>query len=284
METEWLRTFIVAAQTENFREAAEKRFITQSTVTKHIQHLERALHTALFDRQGKQVLLNRSGAYFYQQAQTMLTTLDEGLQNMESFVQGYTAKLTIGVAPQIANSTLPAIMKEFQRRQPTIQVVIELLKSNEIGEAVYTGAVDIGLSKLTSTRELQAVTLAQEPLHLIAPIAKKERDALTLLQQETLLTHEYAPYWQEVQQVLQQFSSYQTMHINQTEVIKNFVKHGLGIAFLPKSVVEADYQQHLLQRYAVKEFAHIQSNTYMLTKYTSADFEAFLEVCEAVYV
>ena len=54
METEWLRTFIVAAQTENFRETAEKRFITQSTVTKHIQHLERALQTPyLIDRANK---------------------------------------------------------------------------------------------------------------------------------------------------------------------------------------------------------------------------------------
>lgn len=46
-----------------------------------------------------------------------------------------------------------------------------------------------------------------------------------------ILTHEYAPYWQDIQQVLQQFKRYKSMHINQTEVIKNFVKHGLGIAF-----------------------------------------------------
>lgn len=32
METEWLRTFLIAAKTENFGETAEKRFLTQSTV------------------------------------------------------------------------------------------------------------------------------------------------------------------------------------------------------------------------------------------------------------
>ncbi len=283
METEWLRTFIVAAQTENFRETAEKRFITQSTVTKHIQHLERALQTPLFDRQSKQVTLNQQGAYFRLQAQKILSAIDEGLQQMDSFVKGYTAKLTIGVAPQIANSTLPAIITAFQHRKPSTQVVIELLKSNEIGEAVFTGVIDMGLSKLTSTRELHTVILAQEPLHLIAPIAKKEYDAFTLLQQETLLTHEYAPYWQEVQQVLQQFTSHQTMHINQTEVIKHFVKHGLGIALLPKSVIEADCQQNLLHSYSVKEFSHIVSDTYLLTKYVSADYDDFLVACNSVY-
>ena len=52
METEWLRTFIVAAKTENFRETAEQRFITQSTVSKHMQHLEKELQTTLFERHG----------------------------------------------------------------------------------------------------------------------------------------------------------------------------------------------------------------------------------------
>ena len=283
MDTEWLRTFVVAAQTENFRETAEKRFITQSTVTKHIQHLEKELQSVLFDRQGKQVTLNREGAYFWEQAQTILSTLDEGIQNMESFLKGYTSKLTIGVAPQIANSTLPAIMAQFQQRKPSIQIAIELLKSNEIGEALFTGGIDIGLSKLTSSRDLHTVMLAQEPLQLIVPISKKETDVLTLLQQETLLIHEYAPYWQEVQKVLQQFASYRTMHINQTEVIKNFVKHGLGIAFLPKSVIEADYQQNLLHSCTVQELSPIVSPTYVLTKYGSADFDAFLEACYSVY-
>ncbi|MGE7674297.1 LysR family transcriptional regulator [Lysinibacillus sp. NPDC094403] len=283
METEWLRTFIVAAKTENFRETAEQLFITQSTVSKHIQHLEKELQTTLFDRQGKLVKLNHIGAHFLQHAEKMMATIDEGLQTTVSLLNGYTSKLTIGVAPQIANSTLPVIIDTFQQQKPSIQITIELLQSNEIGEAVYAGKVDIGLSKLTSTRDLHTVLLAQEPLQLIAPMSKKATDARTLLQQETILTHEYAPYWQEIQQVLQQFPSYKSMNINQTEVIKNFVKQGLGIAFLPKSVIEAETHQQLLHSYSLKECSHIVSNTYFLTKYVTADIEAFLAVCHLIY-
>lgn len=283
METEWLRTFIVAAKTENFRETAEQRFITQSTVSKHIQHLEKDLQTTLFDRQGKHVKLNHIGAHFLQHAEKMVTTIDEGLQTTVSLLKGFTSQLTIGVSPQIANSTLPVIIDTFQQQKPSVQITIELLKSNEIGEAVYAGVVDIGLSKLTSTRNLHTVLLAQEPLQLIAPISKKATDARILLQQETILTHEYAPYWQDIQQVLQQFPSYKSMNINQTEVIKNFVKQGLGIAFLPKSVIEAQFRQQLLQSYSLEECAHIHSNTYFLTKYVSADIEAFLAVCHLIY-
>lgn len=283
METEWLRTFIVAAKTENFRETAEKRFMMQSTVTKHIQHLEKELQTTLFERSSKQVKLNRVGAHFLQQAEKIVATIDEALTSTTSFVNGFTSQLTIGVAPQIANSTLPAIIEAFQQQKPSIQLSIELLKSNEIGEAVYAGQVDIGLSKLTSTRDLQTNILAQEPLQLIVPISKIGTDAMKLLQQETILTHEYAPYWQEVQQVLQQFPSYKSMHLNQTEVIKNFVKQGLGIAFLPKSVIDGVDQQPMLHSYSVKEFQHIVSMTYFLAKYMTADIEAFLAVCQNIY-
>ncbi|KOS68699.1 transcriptional regulator [Lysinibacillus contaminans] len=283
METEWLRTFIIAAKTENFRETAEKYFMMQSTVTKHIQHLEKELQTTLFERTNKQVKLNSVGAHFLIQAEKIVETIDEALNSTASFVNGFTSKLTIGVAPQIANSTLPAIIETFQHKKPTIQLSIELLKSNEIGEAVYAGQVDIGLSKLTSTRDLQTDILAQEPLQLIVPMSKMNTEVMTLLQQETILTHEYAPYWQEVQQILQQFPSYKSMHLNQTEVIKNFVKQGLGIAFLPKSVIDTDRQQQLLFSCSVKEFQHIVSNTYFLAKYMTADGEAFLEVCKNIY-
>ncbi|MFJ7661839.1 LysR family transcriptional regulator [Lysinibacillus sp. NPDC097162] len=283
METEWLRTFIVAAETENFRETAERCFITQSTVSKHIQHLEKELQTPLFERQAKHVKLNYIGAHFLQQAKEIVATVDEALHSTQSLKSGFTSKLTIGVAPQIANSTLPAVIGYFQQQKPAIQLSIELLKSNEIGEAVYAGAVDIGISKLTSTRAIHMEMLAEEPLQLIVPIGKKFTDPMTLLQQETILIHEYAPYWQEVQQVLQQLPSYKSMQINQTEVIKNFVKQGLGIAFLPKSVIEAPYQEQLLHSYSVKEFSHIVSNTYFLCKYVTADIEAFLAVCYAIY-
>lgn len=270
METEWLRTFIVAAKTENFRETAEKCYMMQSTVTKHIRQLEKELQTTLFERNGKQVKLNSVGAYFLQHAEIIVSAVDEALNSTKSFVNGFTSKLIIGVAPQIANSTLPRIIELFQHKKPTIQLTIELIKPNEIGEAVYAGIVDIGLSKLTSTRNIQTELLALEPLQLIIPISKKDTDTMILLQQESIFTHAYAPYWQEVQQVLQQFQSYKSMHLNQTEVIKNFVKQGLGIAFLPKSVIESKNQQ-MLHHCSVKVFQHVVSHTYFLTKYMTAD-------------
>lgn len=284
MNTEWLRTFIVAAKTENFGKTADKRFLTQSTVTKHIHHLEKELKTTLFERNGKTVRLNMAGAYFFVKAEKLVEMLDDSLRNTQAFLDGYTSHLIIGVAPQIANSTLPMIIEHFNANKPHIQISIELLNSNEIGEAVYCGAVDIGLSKIIPTRDLQIEMIADEAIQLVISPSKSEVEPMELLKSEKILTHEYAPYWEEIQHVLiSQFPSHKSMKVNQTEVIKNFVKQGLGIAFLPQSVIQREGEEGILCIRSLKLFQHITSQTYCVSKFISSDIQAFLESSKAVY-
>lgn len=284
MNTEWLRTFLVAAKTENFGETAEKRFLTQSTVTKHIHHLEKELNTPLFERKGKIVRLNMAGAHFYVKAQKLVDMLDETLRSTQAFLDGYTSHLTVGAAPQIANSTLPKIIEHFNANKPHIQISLELLNSNQIGEAVYRGVVDVGLSKIIPIRELQIEMIADEAIQLVSSPSKSEVEATELLKNETILTHEYAPYWEDIQHVLTgKFPSHKSMQVNQTEVIKNFVKQGLGIAFLPQSVVQKEGEEGILRIQSLNLFQQITSQTYFISKYISSDIQAFLESSKAIY-
>ena len=284
MDTEWLRTFLVAAKTENFGETAEKRFLTQSTVTKHIHHLEKELKTSLFERNGKRVSLNITGAYFASKTEKVIELLDDSLRSTQAFLDGYTSRLIIGVAPQIANSTLPRIIQHFNANKPHIQISIEILNSNEIGEAVYRGAIDIGLSKIIPTRDLQIEVIANEAIQLVFSPSKSKVEPTELLKSETILTHEYAPYWEDIQHMLiSQFPSHKSMRVNQTEVIKNFVKQGLGIAFLPQSIVQKEGEEGILCMQSLNLFQHITSQTYFISKYISSDIQAFLESSKTIY-
>lgn len=284
METEWLRTFLIAAKTENFSETAEKRFITQSTVTKHIHHLEKELNTPLFERSGKKVRLNMVGAYFSDKAEKIINALDDALKGTHAFLDGYTSQLTIGVSPQIANSTLPQIIEHFREHKSHIQLSIDILKSNKIGEAVYRGLIDIGLSKLSSVRDLQIHMIADEAIQLIVPPSKKDIDTIELLTNEPILTHEFSPYWENIQHLLSnQYPSHKTMKLDQTEVIKNFVKQGLGIAFLPQSIVQKETEGGTLAIHYVDECKNISSQTYFISKYISNDIQSFLESSKIIY-
>lgn len=72
MELSHLKEFIVLAKIENYLEAAENLYISQSSLSKHIKSLEAELGTTLFDRTTRQVKLNEAGRVFLKYAQQMI--------------------------------------------------------------------------------------------------------------------------------------------------------------------------------------------------------------------
>ena len=64
MEIDYIREFVVLTETENFLEAAERLFISQSSLTRHIKSLEEDLGMQVFDRTTRKVTLNNFGKLF----------------------------------------------------------------------------------------------------------------------------------------------------------------------------------------------------------------------------
>lgn len=72
MELNHVKEFIALTKTENYLEAAENLFISQSSLSKHIKSLEAELGTTLFDRTTRQVKLNEAGKVFLKYAQQLI--------------------------------------------------------------------------------------------------------------------------------------------------------------------------------------------------------------------
>lgn len=78
-----LKCFIAVAETLNFTKASERLFFSVSTVTHHIQMLERELGTELFVRTKKMVELTESGKVFYVSAKQILMQQTIALRNLK---------------------------------------------------------------------------------------------------------------------------------------------------------------------------------------------------------
>src|SRR5260370_36108688 len=59
-----LRYFRIVARLEHMTQAAQELYISQSSLSKTIAHLERELGVSLFNRQGRQIQLNQYGKAF----------------------------------------------------------------------------------------------------------------------------------------------------------------------------------------------------------------------------
>ncbi|MCV9887996.1 LysR family transcriptional regulator [Metabacillus halosaccharovorans] len=281
VEIELLKTFILAAKKENFREVAEELMMTQSAVTKQIQKLEKVLSIQLFDRVHKRVNLNANGHYFLPRAIQLVEFEEQIVLEMKAFQAGYSQKISLGVAPQIANSTLPFIIQHFNKFQPDIIVQIDILPSNEIGEAVFRQQIDIGLSKVPSTRELLTTMIANEPVMIVGPQPFVAKDFHLLIKKFPIYTHAFSPYWEQIESHLPRDCRIE--RLNQTEVIKTFIKQGMGIAFLPKSVVQTEIEKSELFAQIPEIDDDILSATFVYTKYTHPIFDRFIKACITVY-
>ncbi len=88
-----LRTFVAAAERENFGHAAEKVFRTQAAVSQQMQRLESLVGCELFTRVGRNKRLTDQGVRLLEYARRILNLNDEAYRAMTQEVFEYPVKI-----------------------------------------------------------------------------------------------------------------------------------------------------------------------------------------------
>ncbi|GAA0349273.1 LysR family transcriptional regulator [Bacillus horti] len=287
MDLKWIRSFVTAAKYQNFRQAAEQLYLAQPTISVHIQHLEEAIGSPLFERTGRNVILTPTGKRFLPYAEQLLATYESGIQDIEGYRQGYHRKLSLAVSPLIAASVLPSILRRFVEQYPTIEVQVHVRESKDIADDVFNGAVDLGLSRMQAKgAQLQSILLYEDPVILVAGYDGGELegtpplDADQLLSASLMLTYHHPEYWDGLLlQIKKTYPRLRTMIVSQVHIAKRFIEEGLGISFLPRSTVKRELLEGRLLEVDFKLFAPPVAATYWIQKYETeeiATFKSFL--------
>lgn len=282
MDIKWLKTFIISAKYENFRKASEELFLTQPAITKHIKRLEEHLNTQLFDRSGKKVILTQAGYKFLPYASELVSKYEQGIDQFESWKQGYNRKLTIATAPQIAASFLPTLLRAFIDENPEIEVFVNVIKSFEIGDEISTGKADLGLSRVVPLqKDIKTEIIHEEPVILVGSNLHKETKNLIeseVLSNYRLITHNHPDYWDSLLiNVKRHYPTVRTMVVNQIEVTKRFIESGLGVSYLPYSMVKDELITNNLVEVKCEKVPPPTSSTYVLTKIETNEARSFIK-------
>ena len=78
-----LRYFVELAHTQHYTRAAERLCITQPSLSHAMAQLEMELGVPLFEKDGRNISLTRFGQQFLICAQQTLSTLDEGVEELQ---------------------------------------------------------------------------------------------------------------------------------------------------------------------------------------------------------
>ena len=134
-----MRYFITIAQLENMSRAAELLHISQSSLSKNISAIEKELGTELFERNGKNISLNRAGSQFLESCRRMVAELDDSIDRINREIKGQNNRIRIGVDGGCGK--LPGCMAEFCRQHP--EVSFELCCSLEREETPDINSFDV---------------------------------------------------------------------------------------------------------------------------------------------
>ena len=80
-----LRYFVQLAHTRHYTRAAEQLCITQPSLSHAISQLENELGLPLFEKTGRNTELTRFGEQFLECAERTLSTLDEGVEELDVY-------------------------------------------------------------------------------------------------------------------------------------------------------------------------------------------------------
>ena len=111
MELNYLREFIALTETRNFAEAADRLFISQSSLSKHIQSLESEIGTPLLRRTTRKVDLNEQGEIFLTYAKRIVQAQDDCAAAIQSNLSASTCRLRVGVPGVMGIYGIPDILK-----------------------------------------------------------------------------------------------------------------------------------------------------------------------------
>lgn len=140
-----LRTFATVARTRSFSEAARRLGIGQPTVSQHIRKLEEQSGRRLFVRDTHNVTPTADGEAMVELARGVLEASERAWRYFEG--SELSGKVRFGASEDFVRSGLPALLREFNRLHPSVELELTVALSGILYQQLEAGSLDLALAK-----------------------------------------------------------------------------------------------------------------------------------------
>lgn len=144
MDIEQIRTFLSVAANGSFQEAANRLYVTQSTVSTRIQRLEAYLRTHLFIRNRSGAHLTQQGQRFLRHAKSLLLTLEQARHDI-GLPSRYRASINVGARIALWEEMLPRWIGAIRKQSPDVSIRCDIGFEEDLMRRLIEGSLDIGL-------------------------------------------------------------------------------------------------------------------------------------------
>jgi DNA-binding transcriptional LysR family regulator len=250
VELRQLATFVAVAEEGSFTRAADRLHVVQSAVSAGVRKLEKELGARLFDRSTHSVKLTDAGAALLPEARATLAAAQAARDAVDEARGGLRGTVVLGTmqAQGMRAINLVGVLAAFRAEHPGVEVAIRHAGgSREMAREVVDSRLDLAFVALPGAAPpgLKLIPLASEPIMLALPaghpLAGRADVELASLRDETLV--DLPAGWGIRTAVDRSFAAAGVtrsiaFEVNDTATMLDFIRNGLAIGMLPRSLVE----------------------------------------------
>ncbi len=244
-----LEYFCAVAEERSVSAASRKLHVAQPPISRQIALLEQELGVALFRRGNKGMQLTDAGTSLYQQGRAFISDLDQLAEHVRSLGAGVRGSVRIGVLHSTVPYTLP-FLHAYHEAYPQVELYIRLGSPQDLVADLNRGELNVLFLRagVKETIGLQERIVGEDRLKLIVTAATDPAPELDTIPMERLRGVPMCllrsdDLWGYTEILLKEcqrsgFTPNVVYQCYDTTMPMQLVQSGLGVSFLPESIVE----------------------------------------------
>lgn len=165
---------LTVAEFRSFSRAAEHLGLTQPTLTRNIQSLERDISAKIFDRSRAGVIPTPMGQLLLEKG-AMLAGSAQDLQRDLELMRGHeTGRVAIGTGPYPAAISVGAAVSQFVARYPRLEIEVSVSDWISLRELVLETRLDLAIAELSGAADDERFEIEAFAPHVALLFVRRE--------------------------------------------------------------------------------------------------------------
>lgn len=246
--------------TGSLRTTAKRLGYTPSAISQQISAVEKALGVPLFERSARSVRPTAAGTQLARRAARLLAELEAAEDEMRSFAAAERGRLHLGSFWSAGFRLVPAVLAEFLRDRPHVDVRYEEGDPQTTAPAVAEGRLDLAVVFEYGTvphnwpADLELTLILEEPMYVLVPtghrLSHRRRIRIADLRDEHWICYrEGMDAARSLFHICAEagFSPEVVFRTNDYNLPYELVRRGLGVAMVPDLALTESHDVHVIR-------------------------------------
>ena len=132
---------IAVAETLHFKKAAEKCFVSPSTLSNAITEMEGQLGLKIFERDNKKVIVTNLGKSIIEKAKNIKNEIENISKLSELNSEPFSNSISLGIIPTIGPFLLPILLPRIKKDYPNLNLNIVEAQTDVLLKRISSGEI-----------------------------------------------------------------------------------------------------------------------------------------------